>query len=249
MSAHPTGSAGLVSRGDAAREIGGAGGAAGESARVHGSGGLGGEAGGALECSVAESYPGSDFVVMQFENQTSDTLYLASTNPHCGAWPAFVDFTRDGVLVDIHGGDCLPYCSRLIGDSGNPGTSDCAGPVPCPTPFQLIPPGGTITQFVFPWSDEHHELPGSCVSDEGRDTVSCVTVRDLPAVTYSLRATAYRALSCGTSACLCDESASPPWCVSPEGTPQPRGEGAPVIAQASVDLSSPVRYALFELKY
>jgi hypothetical protein len=165
------------------------------------------------ECVPDDEFTLSDFVVMSFVNDTSATLYLASTNAHCGAWPAFVEFSRDGAGVDLYVGDCVPD--------------------PCPTPFRAVAPGESVYQFVFPWRDTHYELRGSCIWEGTEMSVACNTTSDLPDGTYSLRATAYRELDCGDS-CNCDRNGMLDWCTSPDGT-QPRGVGVAIHADAVLE--------------
>jgi hypothetical protein len=194
------------------------------------------------ECAPSEEFPRNDFVVMTFENRTGETLYLASTNSHCGAWPAFVEFSQNASAVDLYGGDCVPYCSG-VADSGYQSAmaqvAGCAGPTPCPTPFRAIAPGQQIAQFVFPWQDTHHELPSNCARDAGDARIECLTMRNLAPGSYALRATAYRNISCGDVSCDCDPNRSPDWCIHPDGTEQPRGMGVALYADATLELGSP----------
>jgi hypothetical protein len=197
-------------------------------------------------CTVPDDRTQSDFVVMTFANETSETLYLASTNPHCGAWPAYVELSQNGSAVDIYGGDCVPYCSRfrdLDYQTAEAEVAGCAGPTPCPTPFRAIPPGQQIYQMVFPWQDTHYALPSSCVSGATEASVECVALRDLPDATYSLRATAYRGISCGDAGCTCERTGMLDWCTASDGAQQPQGTDVALHADAVLQLGSPVRAA------
>src|SRR4051812_29956351 len=66
------------------------------------------------DCSSFAASLLGNFVSMDFRNDTAQTIYLASTNAHCGAWPAFVEFSQNAAPVELYVGDCLPDCGRLI---------------------------------------------------------------------------------------------------------------------------------------
>jgi hypothetical protein len=201
-----------------------------------------------VDCRTSDELPQSDFVIMSFVNETAETLYLASTNSHCGAWPAFVEFSQNGAALDLYGGDCVPYCSQfdyLDYQSATELVADCAGPIPCPTPVRVMAPGQTIYQSVFPWQGIHHTLPGSCARGATEPQVECITTRNLPSGSYALRATAYRALDCGNASCNCNPDPGPGGCNDPTMTQSPRGSGEALQAEAVLQLGSPAGAATF----
>jgi hypothetical protein len=164
-----------------------------------------------------------DGVTGHFVNHTNSALYLASTNEDCGAWPAYIEFRRDGEKVDIYDANCVSDCSEITaaGYQSHAPPPDCAPTPACGAPLTIIHPGNESFQSVLPVDGTLHDVPGSCFSDGAPKT--CQARRALPAGKYTLVARAYPELKCGEESCECYQEVGG-YCLE-TGDVLPRGAG------------------------